>query len=73
MEYDDYTDILAALRRGSLDPRGVAGLIDDAFALISMPGSAPALTLTVALDLLKTALEATADYTGGYGSRSVRK
>ena len=30
----DYTDVLAALSTGSMDPRGIAGLIDDSFALL---------------------------------------
>ena len=68
VDYDDYTDILTAVSSGSMDPRGVAGLIDDSFALLRTPGKSPALTITTALQLLKAAFEATGDYTGGRAS-----
>ena len=55
--------LLRLLARLATQARGVAGLIDDSFALLRTPGKSPALTVTVALQLLKTALEATGDYT----------
>lgn len=70
VEYDDYTDVIAAISTGTMDPRGVAGLIDDSFALLRTPGKSPALDITVSLQLVKAALEATGEYSGGRTSTS---